>query len=327
MYILDISKMKQGDIILTTQSALQSKVIRKISDSDCSHAMLYLSRGSYIHADRKGVHSGNTQRVIFEDIDHAKVLRVKNCSPDIIEKICDHARTKVGTQYSVSQAIKSAIYRSTMNAGDFNRQFCSRLVAQSYDFGGVALTKNPDYCYPEDLARSPRVHEVPNCVRPASPQELEYAASDNPLEMQAEITNFILAEARSVFGKDVQTLEQITAELLRNPDKDQLICEIYNSSGYLDIWRVDITKNGWRYDEARFLRLPISAPKLKQLAADELASAKSQGERFSRMLGFYQAILREHDLSYIRLNESLYTQLLLLAQKRIQVAGKVCACA
>jgi len=320
MYILDISKMKPGDILLTTQSVTQSKVIRKATDSDYSHAMLYVRHGGYIHSDSNGVHSGNVQRLIFEHINQAKVLRVENCQPDVIEKACEYARSKIGTQYSVPQAVKSTIYRNTKNSGNPNRQFCSRLVAQSYAYGGMPITKNSDYCYPEDLACSPRVHEVPNCLRPALPEELEFAVSENPLERQATITNYILTEARNIFGTDIQNFEQITYELLRSPDKDQSICAAFISSGYLDIWKIDLNKNKWRYDEAEFLAVQVSAPKLRELAADELVSAREQNDQFSKMLHFYHMHLQSHDLKYIRLNIELYFRLVQLTQKRIRAA-------
>lgn len=323
MYILDISKMRPGDIILTAQSAARSKFIRKVTGSDHSHAMLYVRRGSYIHSDGNGVHSGNTQRLIFEDEHQAKVLRMESCPADAIEKVCEYARNKVGTQYSVPQAIKSAALRGTIAEGDQNRQFCSRLVAQAYEYGGMPLVKNADYCYPEDLARCPEASEVPNCVRLASAEEMEFAASDNPLELQAEITNNILKEARRIFEKDIQTLGQITTELLQRPEKDGQMFEVYVSSGYIEIWKIDTIKNRWRYDGAIFIDLPIPRPDLEDLAKQELISAKEQGKQFEIMLNTYQDLLQKQNLDYIKVNISLYSKLLELTLIRAQAASYV----
>lgn len=40
------------------------------------------------------------------------------------------------------------------------QQFCSRLVARSYENVGIKLVKNKDYCTPDDLRRSPLLKEL-----------------------------------------------------------------------------------------------------------------------------------------------------------------------
>ena len=316
-YILDIAKIEPGDILLTAQSAATSKIIRKATASEFSHAMLYVSRGSYIHSDGDGVHSGNIQRLIFKHADQVKVFRIEDSSSETIEKACEFARSKVGTQYSVPQAVKSTLYRKSGVIGTANRQFCSRLVAQSYAYAGVILTENPDYCYPEDLAKSTRILEVQDCLRLATIEEEDFANSENPLQKQADITNFLLSEARKLFGKDIQTLEQISAELLQRPEHDQSVCQIYRSSGYLKIWEYDVTKNFWRYNGPIFCKVSIPNDELKQLAANELESAIEQDKLFTRMLHTYKTLLVAHDLEYLRLNIDLYTTLTTLTKSRV----------
>ena len=322
-YILDISKLEPGDILLTAQSAATSKIIRKATASEFSHAILYVSRGSYIHSDGDGVHSGNIQRLLFKHADQVKVFRIEASSPGTIEKACEFARSKVGTQYSVPQAVKSTLYRKSEVTGATNRQFCSRLVAQAYAYAGVILTGNPDYCYPEDLAKSTKLTGVQDCLRLATPEEEDFANSDNPLQKQAEITNFLLMEARELFGKDIQTLEQISAELLQHPEHDESICQIYRSSGYLKMWESDFTKNFWRYNGPIFCAVPISAEELKQLAISELESAIEQDQLFTRMLHIYKTLLISHNLEYLRLNIDLYTTLTTLTKSRVLAASFV----
>jgi len=98
MHLLDTSRLLHGDIVLTAQDAKTSKAIRRLTGSAFSHAMLYVDEGSVIHSDQQGVHSQNTQRLLLDTRDAAMVLRLAR-RPDktTIRKICDYARSAVGT--------------------------------------------------------------------------------------------------------------------------------------------------------------------------------------------------------------------------------------
>ena len=68
MYLLNRDVLKKGDIILTCSEEKPSKIIRTLTRSEYSHAILYVGEASYIHSDLSGVHSGNTQRLVIEDV-------------------------------------------------------------------------------------------------------------------------------------------------------------------------------------------------------------------------------------------------------------------
>lgn len=94
MFILDTVKLVPGDIVLTTRDAPISKAIRKATASAFSHALLYVADHSYIHSDGDGVHSGNTQRLLFSDASHAMVLRLE--PPDLDHGAGLHVRADAG---------------------------------------------------------------------------------------------------------------------------------------------------------------------------------------------------------------------------------------
>ena len=94
MYIVIMEKLRAGDILLTSEKAFTSKFIRTMTKSDYSHAILYVGYGSYIHSDTKGVHSGNIQRLLFDNPDDIKVLRVYE--PNVADLACIFARTQIG---------------------------------------------------------------------------------------------------------------------------------------------------------------------------------------------------------------------------------------
>ena len=99
MYLLDTKKMSQGDIILTRSDNKNSKLICKATKSNYSHVILYTGESSYIHSDVTGVHSGNIQRLLIEDLKFAKVVRI-NADKLIKEKAVNYARSQIGVPYS-----------------------------------------------------------------------------------------------------------------------------------------------------------------------------------------------------------------------------------
>ena len=67
MYKIDINKLEDGDIFLTRSNDRESELIRKISNSDYSHAILYVGVSSCIESDGLGVQSQNVNRLLFEN--------------------------------------------------------------------------------------------------------------------------------------------------------------------------------------------------------------------------------------------------------------------
>ena len=120
MYLLKMEAIEAGDIILTGDDEKLSRVIKKYTKGSFSHAILYVGHGSYIHSDRDGVHSNNTQRLLFESKDNVSVLRPKNTS--IVKAACEFARSQIGKEYSVKSAVNAKI-KTPIKFGS-NRQFC-----------------------------------------------------------------------------------------------------------------------------------------------------------------------------------------------------------
>ena len=102
--------LERGDIILTTTTASVSKAIRAGTKSDISHAMIYMQHCSVIDATSEGVQARNTQRMFFEDECTLHVFRLKaGLTSEQAEQICQFARQKVGSEYSIREAIRTVI--------------------------------------------------------------------------------------------------------------------------------------------------------------------------------------------------------------------------
>ncbi|WP_261859280.1 YiiX/YebB-like N1pC/P60 family cysteine hydrolase [Photobacterium sanguinicancri] len=305
MYLLDRTKLKPGDIILTRSNEKNSSLICKITKSDFSHAILHVGESSYIHSDPYGVHSSNIQRLLIDELRFAKVVRVDN--PVAIEKAIAYARLQVGTSYSKVSAANA--FAKVFTKLDAKRQFCSRLVAKAFESAGVRLVANSDACLPQEIADSIFVHEVKDCVYQAEPEEIEFANSFDPIKKQTEITNSILKSTRKLLGNKIQSLSDITSALIADPKYDNEITKIYESSGYLTMWVYEQERNPWRYSVDLFRALPLSESEQYALATRELKIA-------NRLLGLYKNNLEQyfyirelHGLKYANQQFILYKKL------------------
>lgn len=320
LYIIPISELEKGDILLTSENSATSKAVRKSTGSDFSHAILYVGSGSYIHSDANGVHSGNLQRLLFDASENVTVLRVK-CDQETINQACIFARLKIGTTYSVRSAINAKL--RTSKRKNENRQFCSRLVSQAYEYAGVKLVDDASYCTPQEILESQSILEIPRKARKATDEEINFANSENPLEKQSKITNEILSKVRKLAKKDIQSLEQITQYVIKNPVHDKQISKIFRDSGYLTMWEYETTKNAWRYDGRVFINLPLPINELIQRAKFEKDSAHERLGFYRHSLEQYFYIHEVHNLEYSSIHLDLYNKLVENTLENINAAEYV----
>jgi hypothetical protein len=318
MFILDIHKLKKGDVFLTAQLGLVSKAVRNFTNSEYSHAILYVGHGSYIHSDSQGVHSANIQRLIFKKPSSVKILRPND--QKCIKNAVMYSRSQVGKAYSVRDAIRT---KTGNQSKPENKQFCSRLVAESFEYAGVPIVKNSLYCTPEDINRSPIFTEINGMVRETSKEELDFASGPNPIQRQTEITNFILSEARRITNKDIQSMEELSLFVVANPKYSDAIVKVYRDTDYLTMWEYEVSQNPWRYDERIFMILPVGREEKRRMAEFEAESAKDQLMLYSNNYTAYQNLSMHGMSSYIAMNMDLYKKLINQMNKRLDVANYV----
>ncbi|MBD9658514.1 YiiX/YebB-like N1pC/P60 family cysteine hydrolase [Pantoea sp. PNT03] len=307
MYVISINELEKGDILLTAENSATSKVVRKSTGSSFSHTILYIGSGTYIHSDANGVHSGNMQRLLFDTPENVTILRVAG-SPDQLRKACMFARLKIGTKYSIRNAINSKLKTTTKERK--NRQFCSRLVVQSYESAGIKLVENTSFCTPQEILESKLVQKTSVKIRKATIEEVAISQSKNPLNKQSSIINGILRKVRTITKEDIQTLEQVTHHLINNPKDDREISDVYKRSGYLTMWKYDIEENPWRYDGKKLLEIPLSKVELIQLATSERDNAIDRLMLYKHNFDQYFYINETHRLEYSQMKFKLYHQLL-----------------
>lgn len=320
MFVFDRHKLLSGDILLTTRDAIKSKVIRASTDCTYSHAILYVGSSSYIHSDGSGVHSGNLQRMLLSKGEYGVVLRLKNGTEESFRLACDFARNEVGKSYSVAGAVKAKLKGVPISQSQRNRQFCSRLVCQAFEYSGITLTDDCQFCTPAEILRSSLLEQVPDCIRPATPEEVSFAKSKSMLDIQTKATNDILKKARELSGEDVQSFEQLANILLENPEYDSQITDAVVASGYCDMWKIDLDNNPWRYDGNVFASLPVDRKQLEEMARFERNSAAEMLSRFQTLYAQYSAGFHRAGLRYFGIGLALYASLIDVNTRRRDAA-------
>lgn len=261
-YILDISKLEAPYIILTRGKHLRSKAIRFFSDGDYSHALICLSNTSLIEATVKGrVFTENPQRLIFDNIDDCKVLKLKSNVSEESKKIIElFLRSQVSTLYSIKEAVRTAKYGKTEDEAQENGQFCSRLVAQAYDKINIKLVVNPNYCSPEDLHSSELLEVVPDAIRVATQNDIDFSKTSSQIkENQIQTYNWLdqtvgLAkkEKFNIFSQN-----DVGDFLMKHPEHDKRVCKYIKETTYLTQYKKDEVVNPPRYKYSNKVSLDI----------------------------------------------------------------------
>ena len=315
---IKIDSVKPGDILLTARPGKISKTIRIATDGVVSHAMICVQHSSFIDSTSDGVQARNLQRELFDDDEWAFHFRLTTPpGRQVLEQVIDYARAEVGARYSIGEAARSVVaVRRTRS----RRQFCSRLVARVYKMAGIDLVPDADYCSPEDLRRSPLLAELPVEFESVSDEELAWM-SDRPDPIRAThvAQNAVLDAARSV-DPEVENLNDLFDFLVRRPDADHLIAAAFKSSGYLDVWKMEVDRHPWRYDVEVMDRLSTPPEVVRDYCVATLKEAYSGGVRFSINLVQLRALQRQYPRESFRVEIDLYETLVHNDQSRREIA-------
>jgi hypothetical protein len=321
---LNDQRLQVGDIILTSSSNKVSKAVRRATNSDISHAMIYVQHSSVIDATAEGVHSSNIQRIFFEDDSIVVVLRPRiPLDDEAVRKITDFARAATGTEYSKSEAV-AVVARRMRHVGS-GKQFCSRLAAQAYAFAGISLVPDADYCSPEDLRRSERLIEIEDVLLPASIEEIAFwGKRTDVLKIMADATNAVLKAARRR-SDSIHSLNDINSYLLSHPDEDRHIRRAYEKSGYLTAWQIEYAKSRWQYDLDLMRGLANAEAdgrdSMKEYCRQLLRDTEG-GRRYEINHREYRKLAIVTELTTFQMLGELYGHLVALHRKRVETARR-----
>ena len=319
MLLLNDESLQPGDIILTSAPGKASRFIRTATRSQYSHAMLYVASNAAIHSDLAGVHAANLQRLTFSSENKPLVLRLKNpLEQESIRRLCNYARSLIGTQYSIPQAATSALARKQDYIRKTNRQFCSRLVAEAYAEVSIKLVQNPSFCFPSDLINYDLLTQVDAPLRPVDRIDAKYLNRPNPLEFHIDLTNELFRRLREASDEDIQSQDQVVECLLRRPQLDQDFSDVLLSSGYSEMWRSDLAANPWRYHRSTREKTSIS----EALRLLEVRESTKDLRQFRQVAHDYNVLFGASPRQYFLIMRTLYLDLYAVQSIRLQLASE-----
>ena len=321
---VNIELLKKGDVVLTTSAKKKpSGIIRTVTKSDISHAMICVSYGSVIDSTGDGVQARNIQKMFYDDSCEIYILRPKDSlSDDVINRIVSYARASTGTRYSLREAVASV--KPKLNKVGGERQFCSRLVARAYAHGGFKLVDNPDYCTPEDIKKSELLMHIEPSALPVSQNEIEaiHEVGDTT-EIMRKVTNILLNKLRELDNK-VESVNDIDHLVIKSPELDDAVSKALKESGYLDFWKVEVTRFPWRYDPLKMVQFFHSLDDKKVLLdyCRETLSQNNNGdfEHWELNAKAYDELANHYSYQVFRLFAELYFKLSFYHAQRVKSA-------
>lgn len=315
-----VEALLPGDIVLTSTAGKVSKVVRRATGGEVSHAMICVQNGSTIDSTAGGVQAANIQRELYEADDAVFVLRLREPLTDFqLQSVINFARSEVGTRYSKPEAARTVLPGPKPRT---KRMFCSRLVAKAYAAAGVQLVHDPEYCSPEELRVSPLLVELEGMTEEVSEGELAaWDARPNPIAEMQRVQNEILAVARSI-DPSVENFNDLDALVQRHPEHDEGMARAYRESGYLDLWRADFAINPWHYDlgEMEAITAEHTLDGLRQYCIGTIAEFHTGGLRYAVNLAHYERTMRSAPRRTSLQLLTLYRQLVRNDQDRRDVA-------
>jgi hypothetical protein len=159
---LAVEKLKPGDVILTASPGQAvSVIIRAITNSDYSHAILVADHGYGVESADYGVVKFRLDRFAVRDPKNIKVLRVRDKfrTENLEDRAVAFASRMVTREYASKDVLTALFDRiPRMERGTF---FCSQLVCSAYAAAGLRLSdRRPEKVSPGMLSVSHVLEEV-----------------------------------------------------------------------------------------------------------------------------------------------------------------------
>lgn len=312
-YLLDLKKLEPADIVLESgNTKLVSDLIKKVTNSHYSHAMLYIDHSINHATSDGGVYSKNPQRILVDDPTDLKVLRLRDRIPLMAkQQICKESSYLIGSLYGKREA--ALAIKNTNKPAKSRKQFCSRMVAQCYAKYGINIVNNPDYCTPEDINSSNILVEVEDCIREANEHDLIiFERRDPNIELQEETYKW-LDKSRVVFkniGIEIQTINDITAHLANDRKYDNKIVKLINETKYCDLYNVDREINTMRYSTEEMHLFLTNSDNINEKINSEIALNDREITRHTENLKLSRVNYKNARLKFSKLHVTLYENIL-----------------
>lgn len=320
MYVLDIEKLQEGDIILTRSNDRESLLIRQRSKSNYSHAILYMGDFYCLESDGICVRSSNPFNFLFENPDDTIVFRLSkriNDRDNIIFRTVFHAGTLIGVEHSLDDIRKGSVTHF---------QFCTRFVTQSYSKGGIDIVDDINFSKCIDIESSNHLEQVLKITRKATKEEEEYINSnDSYLNAHRDSHFNLLHKARELSNAKIYTFTQLSEYILKtkDPNFDELISDYMLKSDYLTFPDIEEEKNPEYYDCQLFRTVYRNIEERYAVAQKISCSYDKPNWRYNHQLKVYSYLYSQFECQYFLLHIKLYKRLLKQNETRKKVVSEI----
>jgi len=164
-----------GDILLSTTDDLISKTVRRATQSEFSHARIYIGNGEMIEAVNPKVKEDLLSDVVKKDL-YTLVYRLPGLTRQQQQQIVHYARLQeyLKKEYDLSGALTSlptwqvalatgasGLIAKYDNDKDPEHDFyCSELVAFAYQYAGIEMGWNPSQTTPQDIVTNRKLQYI-----------------------------------------------------------------------------------------------------------------------------------------------------------------------
>lgn len=323
-YIYDMPKLMPGDIILTRDpnSELSRRVMRS-TNSDFSHAMIYVCGSSCIGAEKR-VQARNLARFLFDNPKDTCVLRLKTeyQTPILIDAAIYYARVVVGNPYSLADALRMESGRN--NKSTFDTQICTRLVAKAYEFSGLRIVDNVEMCTPQEILESKCFDKHWNFLRVAKDFDIRFAESYDVTEDMRKSTEVFFDSLKTINGGKIRSMQALTDFVIEHPEVDATVCDLLQQSGYLNVLKIEEEKNTYNYDKDVFIDFYGE----ENAYGNAISALEENLDGIYRYEQEYMDLTKKYfasgsKLRYLILMIELYMQIIEQYQRRLRVCYEV----
>ncbi|CAD7534332.1 hypothetical protein G9455_11570 [Aeromonas hydrophila] len=328
-YIIERSKLEPGDIILTSEKSWSSAGIRLATLGKYSHAAIYVGK-TIIEATLDGVFSKNPQRILVDKPNQIAVFRSKKpLTVDEVTTICKYARTQIGSLYAIPEVVQYKA-RSLLRIEETKKQFCSRLVAKSYEAANYDLKnlKYPSFCTPKQLGLCKAFEQVDDIVRLATEPEIKFSKTKDLNIIHLQDTYEWLNKTRYLVKAfslenefDIQSISDVSQFLINKPRFDHDISSYVRESGYLEFYNCDRSINPYRYEKSLFLNVLACHPEPLAFLEEEYSKEPDLINTYETNLSGYMEYNNQRKLEFFMLHIQLYIHLLSIIHTRLSIIG------
>ncbi len=163
--------LHKADVILVEGNLRISAVIKYLTQSTWSHAVLYIGDGKCIEADMLlGVRRFPLAELAHY---HLRICRPISITPEDADKIIAYAASRLGVQYDLKHVFDLARYMVplpmprtwrrraiALGSADPSRAICSTLVAEAFQAAQYPILPEPPSSPPVSQAATAKVREI-----------------------------------------------------------------------------------------------------------------------------------------------------------------------